>query len=71
VRRTLRCVCGRVLIRASLDRGSIGNARLYNLEPDLHITDAQYLLALTVFFFPYAIFEVQRTYPLQCMTPFG
>ena len=41
-----------------LDRGSIGNAKLYNLEQDLHITDRQYLIALTVFFFPYALFEV-------------
>ncbi|SJL04038.1 related to allantoate permease [Armillaria ostoyae] len=41
-----------------LDRTSIGNAKLYNLEADLHITDSQYLLALTVFFFSYALFEV-------------
>ncbi|KAN0100516.1 Major facilitator superfamily domain containing protein [Tylopilus felleus] len=40
-----------------LDRGAIGNAKLYGLEADLHITDKQYLIALTVFFFPYAIFE--------------
>ncbi|KAF8586059.1 MFS general substrate transporter [Ramaria rubella] len=33
-----------------LDRTSIGNARLYGLETDLHITDSQYLLTLTVFF---------------------
>jgi hypothetical protein len=47
-----------VFIVNSLDRGSIGNAKLYNLEPDLHINDSQYLIALTVFFFPYAILEV-------------
>jgi hypothetical protein len=28
------------------------------MEQDLHITDNQYLLALTVFFFSYAVFEV-------------
>lgn len=33
------------------------------MEIDLHITDKQYLIALTVFFFPYALFEV-------CNTPF-
>ncbi|KAG7093051.1 hypothetical protein E1B28_009344 [Marasmius oreades] len=33
-----------------LDRSSIGNAKLYNLEGDLGITDKQYLLSLTVFF---------------------
>lgn len=32
--------------------------KLYGLETDLNITDNQYLIALTVFFFPYAIFEV-------------
>ncbi|KAF9244581.1 major facilitator superfamily domain-containing protein [Melanogaster broomeanus] len=41
----------------SLDRGAIGNAKLYGLEADLHISDKQYLIALTVFFFPYALFE--------------
>lgn len=28
------------------------------MEKDLHISDRQYLIALTLFFFPYAIFEV-------------
>lgn len=28
------------------------------MTDDLHITDKQYLIALTVFFFPYALFEV-------------
>ncbi|KAJ8520100.1 hypothetical protein ONZ45_g3024 [Pleurotus djamor] len=50
-----------------LDRGSIGNAKLYNLERDLGITDQQYLIALTVFFFPYALFEV-RMLPLHSST---
>jgi hypothetical protein len=55
-------VCSRKdseLTAHSLDRGSIGNAKLYHLEPDLHINDSQYLIALTVFFFPYSILEVQ------------
>lgn len=29
------------------------------MEQDLHITDKEYLIALTVFFFSYAIFEVR------------
>ncbi|KAJ3548320.1 hypothetical protein NMY22_g1302 [Coprinellus aureogranulatus] len=41
-----------------LDRGSIGNAKLYGLEADLGITDRQYLLCLSMFFLPYALFEV-------------
>lgn len=28
------------------------------MEQDLHISDKQYLIALTIFFFSYAIFEV-------------
>ncbi|KAF8973704.1 major facilitator superfamily domain-containing protein [Flammula alnicola] len=40
-----------------LDRGSVGNAKLYNLEGSISINDKQYLMALTVFFFPYALLE--------------
>jgi hypothetical protein len=32
--------------------------QLYNLEKSISITDKQYLIALTVFFFPYALLEV-------------
>lgn len=69
-----------------LDRGSIGNAKvrtsfvmcflcfdfeqLYNLERDLKITDNQYLVALTVFFFPYALFEVICFYETSKVGPF-
>ncbi|CAE6446279.1 unnamed protein product [Rhizoctonia solani] len=40
-----------------LDRTSIGNAKLYSLESDLGLSDKQYLIALTIFFFSYSIFE--------------
>lgn len=33
--------------------------QLYHMEKDLHITDQEYLIALTIFFFSYAIFEVR------------
>jgi len=52
-----------------LDRTSIGNAKLYNLEPDLHITDPQYLIGLTVFFFSYAVFEVPSNVLLKRLRP--
>ncbi|KDQ63397.1 hypothetical protein JAAARDRAFT_121105 [Jaapia argillacea MUCL 33604] len=52
-----------------LDRGSIGNAKLYNLEQDLRITDTQYLIALTVFFFPYALFEPPSNVALRRLRP--
>lgn len=42
----------------SFDNFLICFQKLYNLEPDLHIRDTQYLIALTVFFFPYSLFEV-------------
>ncbi|KAM6498405.1 MFS general substrate transporter [Amanita muscaria] len=54
---------------AFLDRGSIGNARLYNMEPDLNITDQQYLIGLTVFFFPYAILEPVSNVVLRRFRP--
>ncbi|KNZ75154.1 hypothetical protein J132_04639 [Termitomyces sp. J132] len=52
-----------------LDRTSIGNAKLYHLTTDLHITDTQYLLALTIFFFSYAIFEVPSNIFLKRLRP--
>ncbi|KAJ3550419.1 hypothetical protein NM688_g5080 [Phlebia brevispora] len=52
-----------------LDRTSIGNAKLYGLEKDLHINDTQYNIALTVFFFSYAIFEVPSNVFLKRLRP--
>ncbi|KAI5118029.1 hypothetical protein M0805_004894 [Coniferiporia weirii] len=52
-----------------LDRANIGNARLYNMESDLHLTDSQYLIALTCFFFPYALFEVPSNVLLKKLRP--
>ncbi|KAK6967111.1 high-affinity nicotinic acid transporter [Favolaschia claudopus] len=52
-----------------LDRTSIGNAKLYHLVPDLHMTDDQYLISLTVFFFSYAIFEVPSNVFLKRLRP--
>ena len=37
---------------------------MYSLEEDLKITDNQYLIALTIFFFSYAFFEVCGS--IQC-----
>ncbi|KAF8196442.1 MFS general substrate transporter [Pholiota molesta] len=52
-----------------MDRGSIGNAKLYNLEGDLRITDKQYLIGLTVFFFPYAFIEPLSNVFLRRLRP--
>ncbi|KAI0079386.1 MFS general substrate transporter [Panus rudis PR-1116 ss-1] len=52
-----------------LDRTSIGNARLYGLEKDLHINGTQYNIALTIFFFSYSIFEVPSNVFLKRLRP--
>ncbi|KAF9466139.1 MFS general substrate transporter [Collybia nuda] len=52
-----------------LDRTSIGNAKLYNMEKDLNMSDNQYLLTLTVFFFSYAVFEVPSNVFLKRLRP--
>lgn len=52
-----------------LDRTAVGNARLYGMEADLRITDQQYLIALTVFYFPYAVFEVPSNVVLKKLRP--
>ncbi|OAX39610.1 MFS general substrate transporter [Rhizopogon vinicolor AM-OR11-026] len=52
-----------------LDRTSIGNAKLYGMETDLKLTDSQYLLCLTVFFFSYALFEVPSNIVLKRLRP--
>lgn len=64
-RRILRKVDWRLLpaltllyIFAFLDRSNIGNAKIAGMNDDLNLSGPQYNISLTVFFFPYAIFEV-------------
>ncbi|KAF9048333.1 MFS general substrate transporter [Hymenopellis radicata] len=57
-----------------LDRTSIGNvlnrfSQLYHMVDDLHMSDNQYLISLTVFFFSYAIFEVPSNVFLKRLRP--
>ncbi|KAL5513328.1 hypothetical protein ACEPAH_3727 [Sanghuangporus vaninii] len=52
-----------------LDRSSIGNAKLYGMEQDLNLTDHQYLMGLTIFFFSYAVFEVPSNVFLKRLRP--
>ena len=35
--------------------------QLYNLEGDLHISDTQYLICLSIFFIPYALLDVGQS----------
>ncbi|KAI0200316.1 major facilitator superfamily domain-containing protein [Astrocystis sublimbata] len=52
-----------------LDRGNIGNAKIEGLQEDLMMTDDQYNLCLTVFFFSYAAFEVPSNLLLKRLRP--
>lgn len=52
-----------------LDRGNIGNAKIEGLPDDLHLTGNQYNICLTMFFIPYAVFEVPSNMVLKRMKP--
>ncbi|KAI1166903.1 major facilitator superfamily domain-containing protein [Nemania serpens] len=52
-----------------LDRGNIGNAKIEGLQEDLKMTNDQYNLCLTVFFFSYAAFEVPSNLLLKRLRP--
>ena len=47
----------------------VGNAKAAGLNKDLKLTGSQYNIALTVFFFPYAIFEVLSNVVLKLLRP--
>ncbi|KAM0752161.1 putative MFS nicotinic acid transporter Tna1 [Meredithblackwellia eburnea MCA 4105] len=52
-----------------LDRVNIGQARLDNLEKDLHLKGNQYNIALVVFFVGYVITEVPSNIALKWLKP--
>ncbi|KAH6660757.1 major facilitator superfamily transporter [Truncatella angustata] len=52
-----------------LDRTNVGNARLYNLEQDLGMTDRQYDQGLAVFYATYIASEVPSNLVLKRVTP--
>ncbi|KAI0376305.1 MFS general substrate transporter [Hypomontagnella monticulosa] len=52
-----------------LDRTNVGNARLYNLEGDLGITDHQYDQGLAVFYATYILSEIPSNLILKKLTP--
>ncbi|KMU86307.1 MFS transporter [Coccidioides immitis H538.4] len=54
---------------AFIDRSNIGNARLQGLEKDLNLSPQQYAWCLTIFFFPYALFEVPSNIMLKLLRP--
>jgi hypothetical protein len=48
---------------------AIGNAKTFGLERDLNLTPQQYNIALTIFFFPYAIAEPLTNVLLKKLSP--
>lgn len=56
-------------ILAFIDRSNIGNAKIAGMNEELGLTGAQYNMALTVFFFPYAFFEIPSNIILKTMRP--
>ncbi|KAI2605593.1 MFS general substrate transporter [Hypoxylon sp. NC1633] len=52
-----------------LDRTNVGNARLYNLEADINITDHQYDQGLAVFYASYILSEIPSNLILKKLTP--
>ncbi|EXA35259.1 hypothetical protein FOVG_14018 [Fusarium oxysporum f. sp. pisi HDV247] len=56
-------------ILSFIDRSNIGNAKVAGMNQDLGLTGAQYNMALTVFFFPYAVFEVPSNIVLKLVRP--
>ncbi|PGG97669.1 hypothetical protein AJ79_09128 [Helicocarpus griseus UAMH5409] len=54
---------------AFIDRANIGNAKLQNLERDLNLSPQQFAWCLTIFFFPYSLFEVPSNVMLKILKP--
>ncbi|KAL7938605.1 major facilitator superfamily domain-containing protein [Trichoderma chlorosporum] len=52
-----------------LDRVNIGNARLYGLEKDLHLTSQQFQVAVSILFVTYLLFELPSNLVLKLFTP--
>ncbi|OQV05003.1 hypothetical protein CLAIMM_09807 [Cladophialophora immunda] len=58
-----------IYLMSYLDRGNIGNTRVAGLTSTLGLTDQQYNMCLTIFFFPYALFEVPSNIVLKILKP--
>jgi MFS family permease len=52
-----------------LDRVNIGYARVYRMEEELNLTQAQYSWALSIFFVGYVLFEVPSNLLLKKLSP--
>jgi hypothetical protein len=48
---------------------AVGNARTLGMQKDLSLTDGQWNICLTIFFFPYSLFEVPSNMVLKVLKP--
>ncbi|EXJ68458.1 uncharacterized protein A1O5_08250 [Cladophialophora psammophila CBS 110553] len=60
---------GVLYLLAYLDRSNIGNAKIAGMYEDLDLYGMRYNTALTVFFVPYALFEVPSNIVLKMLRP--
>lgn len=54
---------------AFLDRSNLGNAKIAGMTEDLNLYGMRYNTALTVFFVPYALFEIPSNIMLKLLRP--
>ncbi|GAA6022446.1 hypothetical protein JCM10207_004394 [Rhodosporidiobolus poonsookiae] len=54
---------------AWIDRGNMGNGRVFGLEKDLNLTSAEYNYCLMVFFFSYAAIEIPGALAMKRFGP--
>ncbi|OCT44468.1 putative transporter [Cladophialophora carrionii] len=62
-------VLSAMYLMSFLDRGNLGNANVAGMSADLHLTGNQYNIAATMFFIPYALFEVPSNLMLKLLRP--
>jgi hypothetical protein len=58
-----------VLTAPFIDSVNIGNAQLFSLSQDLHLTTNQYNIALAVFFVSYIAFEIPANIIMKRVKP--
>lgn len=52
-----------------MNRTNIGNASIYGLREELHMSDLDYSTALTMFYIPYILFEIPSNILLKKLSP--
>lgn len=58
-----------MFLMAFLDKVNISNARIFNLQQDLHMSNVQFSNSLVVFFVPYIVLEIPSNIVLKKLSP--